>query len=161
MLSTRRCVEGRDTVLRRLIDDPLVARRTGWRALMLALVLVAMGQVFDDLIGGLALASAWIVAPVIALAIGYGEAFFLQHGRNRKRVLVMIVVGMLVAVAACVVLSVVATGDDEAGLWVNLAGSLVLYGGVTVGLSGLVGIGIGRGSGYVAGKIDEMSRDDW
>lgn len=148
-------------MLRRLIDDPLVARRTGWRSLVLASSLVVVGQVSDHLIAGVISALAWILVPLIALAIGYGEAFFLQHGRNRRRVGSMIAIGVLMATAACMTVSIAARGDDEGGLWVNIVGSLVLYGGVVVGLSGLVAIGIGRGSGYVAGKIDEMSSDDW
>lgn len=160
-MATRRCQKGSGTVLRRLIDDPLAARRAGWRALVPGLAMIVPGQFTDHLIAGLLTALAWIVAPLIALTIGYGEAFFLQYGRNRQRVVVMVACGILTALTTCVVLSSVGDGGGEVRQWVNVVGSMVLYGGVTIGLSGLVAIGIGRGSGYISGRIDEMSRDDW
>lgn len=160
-MNTRRCQKGSGTVLRRLIDDPLASRRTGWRSLAPGLALIVPGQFTDHLVAGLLTALAWIVAPLIALTIGYGEAFLLQYGRNRQRVVMMVAAGTLTALTACVALSSVGDDDGEVRQLVNIVGSLVLYGGVTVGLSGLVAIGIGRGSGYVSGKIDEMSRDDW
>lgn len=156
------CEVGESGLLRRLIDDPLVARRWGWRLLAVGLLCVAGGQLLGDgFAGGMLTALAWIVVPVIAFAIGYGEAFFLQYGRGQRRVLLLIITGALTSLVSCVVVSSVAGGENGVGQWVNLTGSLILYGGIVAGLSGLVALGIGRGSGYVTRKIDDMRSDDW
>lgn len=149
-------------MLGRLVDDPPAARCWGWRTLAFVLVCVAVAHgLSDGSVADMTTAVTWIIAPLVALAVGYGEAFFLQHGRGRRRVTLMVIFGVIGTLTSCILLSMAVGEDSQVGQWVNLAGSMVLYSSVVVGLAGMLALGIGRGSSYVSRKIDDMRSDDW
>jgi hypothetical protein len=110
----------------------------------------------------LLVALLWVIGPVIALAIGVGDAFFLQHGRGRRRSILTLIGAIVVALVACVILSgITEESQDRGGQVLSIAGNVLLYIAVIGGLASLIALGIGRGSGYAARRIDELSREDW
>jgi hypothetical protein len=146
----------------RIVSDPIRLRRWSWLALLVAVGLVAGGQLISGLVGGLLTALAWIVAPAVALGIGVGDAFFVRHGHGKRRIALSILVSVFTALISCVILAGI---SDSSGTWaqdlVVTALSMLFYGGIVVGLAGLIAFGIGRGEDYVSRRIDRMSHEDW
>jgi hypothetical protein len=146
----------------RIVGDPIRLRRWSWLALLVAIGLVAAGQFFAGLAGGMMTAIAWIIAPIIALGIGVGDAFFIRHGRGRRRITLTILAAVCVALTSCAILAGISDASGtRAQELVVMALSVLLYGGIVVGLAGLIAFGIGRGEDYVSRRIDRMSHEDW
>lgn len=149
--------------LARVLADPVRLRRYGRAGLLTGALGIAVAELLPTgFLSGMLIALMWVIVPLIALAIGVGDAFFIQHGRGRKRVIMSLIGAMVVALAACVILSgITEESQDHAGQIVSIAANMLLYVAIIGGLAALISLGIGRGSGYVARRIDAMSREDW
>ena len=107
----------------------------------------------------LALGICWLLIVPASLLRGWGMAFFLEHGRGRRRALVELVVGALVALVACAFLSF-RSGTATGTVYMIIFG-LALYVAVFGSLAAGVGIGLGRGGDYMARKIQEVDDESW
>jgi len=152
----------RSGFISRVISDPIRLRRYGGLALIIAMLAVAGGQLLTGLTAGMLTALAWVVAPVIAFGIGVGDAFFVRHGRGKRRILLSILASIIAVLTSCAILAAI---SDASGTWtqdlVAAALYVLLYAGIVIGLAGLIALGIGRGEDYVSSRIDRMSREDW
>lgn len=152
------------SLISRLVQDPVRLRRWSRR---LALVLtVVVGLASDGLGGavpGLVFPLAWLALPFVALGIGYGDAFFIRHGRGVRLEVFMLIGGTLVAISTCVLISPVGgeTADDAAGRVVEAVLYGLLYAGLLALVAALVGFGLGRGLDYASRRIESMSEEDW
>lgn len=155
--------ERRSGLLARLTRDPVrLRRRARWASLALALVAVLAGT---EMAGGASswlYALCWLAAMPLALAIGFGDAFFLRYGRGTRQVVLTLLVSMLGALAGCVLLST-ALAAPERLLGRALAGVLdaglllcVLY-----LLASLLALGLSRGLDYAGRRIGELDDDGW
>jgi hypothetical protein len=148
--------------LARLVADPVRLRAVGRVGLLAGALGMVVAELLSGFLSGMLVALLWVIVPVLALAIGIKDAFFLQHGRGRRRVILTLIGAVVVALAACVILSgITEESQDGGGQVVSIAGNVLLYVAVIWGLAALISLGIGRGSSYAARRIDEMSREDW
>lgn len=149
--------------LSRLLRDPVKLRK---RARIAGVVLVLAAAVASDglsgTVPGIALPLLWLALPPVALAIGYGDAFFIEHGVGVRRSVLTIVLGALLSLAACVILSTAAMAEGGALARFLAAGLYsLLYAGILALLSSLVGLGIGRGLGYAGRRIQQLDDEQW
>jgi hypothetical protein len=154
--------ESRPGLFARLTAEPIRLRRLSWSALLVMALLVIAGRFVSGFAGGMLTALAWICAPVVALGIGVGDAFFVRHGRGMRRILLSIPGSIFTVLTSCVILA--STSDSSTSRMHDMVVAAlyaVLYAGIVLGLAGLIALGIGRGEDYVSRKIDRMSREDW
>jgi hypothetical protein len=152
----------RPGLLARFAADPPQLRRAARMALLGLVVLVVASRLLPGAAGGWLTALTWVCAPFAAFGIGFGDAFFVRHGRAGRRVLLTIIGSLGVALAACVILAALSGSASspppdllEAALYA------LLYAGIVLGLAGLIAWGVGRGEDYLSSRIDRMSREDW
>ena len=149
-------------LLARITADPIRLRRWSWLALLAFMLLTIAGRLLGGWAGGMLAALTWICAPIIAFGIGAGDAFFVRNGRAVRRIAVSILVSVCIAVSSCAILATFSnSSSSRAGDIVVALLYAVLFGGMVVGLAGLIALGIGRGEDYVSRRIDRMSREDW
>src|SRR5690606_565633 len=149
-------------ILARLLGDPVRVRRPASLAgFALAVVSGASYQLLGD--GGPALlyGLTWLAMPVEAGVLGYGQAFFVGRGVGVRRALLEVILGLLGALLACVVLSVVDAGDGLASKLVVAGLAGLLYLAVYRGLAGGVALGLGRGLDYAGRRIQELDDEGW
>jgi hypothetical protein len=149
--------------LQRLTADPVRLRRRGWW--LAALVSAVSGGAYalsDAPLATLVVALGWVAAPFIAGAIGVGDAFFVSHGRSVRRVLLVTVGGGMVALLSCVLLASAGERGGSRGAQVFAAfGYAALFSAIVVLLAGCLALAIGRGSSYVARRIQETDDTGW
>jgi hypothetical protein len=147
----------------RLLSDPIRLRR--WAAIALLVLAPLAGFAHAAHLGnrtGLLIAIVWIVMPFVALAIGIGDAFFLQYGRGRRRVVLTLLASTIVALGSCVVLAGISEASQSTGTRITEGiGYGMLYIAFTLGLASLLALILGVGREYVSERIMRMSRDDW
>jgi hypothetical protein len=156
-------IERQTGLLSRLTRDPVrLRRRARWASLGLGLVAALAGA---ELVGGastLLYGLCWLMAMPLALAIGYGDAFFLGYGRGLRRVLLTLVGSVVGSIASCVVLSTTLE-SPETVLGRVLAGAL--YAGlllcVLYTLAALLALGLSRGLDYAGRQIAQLDDEGW
>ncbi len=154
--------ESRSGFFARTVADPIQLRQRSRIALLILIVLVVIGQLLSGFGAGMLTALTWVCAPVVAFGIGVGDAFFVRHGRQQRRILLSIVLSLLIVLMSCVILAGGVNGSSSVQR--NIVESSLyglLYAGIVIGLSGTIALGIGRGEDYVSRRIDQMSDDDW
>ncbi|MGH9173915.1 MAG: hypothetical protein ACRD1H_06140, partial [Vicinamibacterales bacterium] len=143
-------------------SEPIRLRRWSRIALACLVALVLAGELLSGARASLLTALAWVCGPFVAFGIGYGEAFFIQHGQRRRTLLLTIFVSICVTLTACVILAIL-TGPSPSRDREVASAALhgLLYAGVVLGLAALIGWGIGRGEEYVSRRIDKLSDEEW
>lgn len=146
----------------RLAADPIRLRRWSLIALLAVVMLVVAGQLVSGPPGALLTAVTWICAPVVALGIGVGDAFFVRNGLAKRRVVLSILGSVFTVLTSCVILAGI-SGSSTSRLRDTVVATLyaTLFAGIVIGLAGLIALGIGHGEAYVSGRIDRMSHEDW
>jgi hypothetical protein len=149
--------------LSRFVADPLRTRRVAAVALLVATPAAGFAHAADRGFGtGMLVAFCWALAPFIAAGIGHGDAFFIQYGRARRRTLLTLIAGVLLALASCVALAGLSEAANGARRSVTEgAGYGMLYLSVTMILASLIALILGFGREYISERITRMSRDDW
>ncbi|HUG13847.1 MAG TPA: hypothetical protein VMM78_02420 [Thermomicrobiales bacterium] len=149
--------------LRDFVVDPLRTRRAAALALLVFAPLAGVAHAAHaGFATGMLAALCWALAPLIALGIGNGDAFFIQHGRARRRVLLTLIAGIVLSLASCVVLAGLA--DSTAGARRTATEGIgygLLYLAATITLASLIAFLLGFGRDYISGRVMRMSRDDW
>lgn len=148
--------------LARLVANPRRLRRAGRGGTLAVSLVVGVSQSLDGAGASLVVALSWVLLPLIALALGFGDGFFVGHGVGRRRVLLMAAGGALAALVACGVLASITTASQNTGSRV-LQGVLhaMLYGAVATAAGAWIALLVGRGSDYLARKIDERVHEEW
>ena len=77
----------------------------------------------------------------------------------RRRAIAFAVVGVIAALAGCVVASAVVDRDSPALL--SAVAMFGLVAGIGLGLAGLFSLGWYFGGDYAAGRIEKLSEEDW
>ena len=148
--------------LARFAADPLMLRRNARVALLGLVLLMIASRFLPGAAGGWLTALVWICAPFAAVGIGFGDAFFVRHGRAGRRILLTILGSLFAALTSCVILAGIAdSASSPAGELLEAALYALLYTGIVLGLAGLIAWGVGRGEDYLSSRIDRMSREDW
>lgn len=148
--------------LARLIANPRRLRRAGRGAALGTSLVAGLSQALDGAGASLVSALCWALLPLIALALAFGDGFFIGHGVGRRRVLLSAVGGVLVALVACGMLaSITATSQNTSTRVREGVLHAALYVAITLAAGAWVALLIGRGSDYLARKIDERVHDEW
>jgi hypothetical protein len=156
-------IERQSGLLSRLRRDPVRLRRWArWASLGLGLVAALAGA---ELAGGattLLYGLCWLLAMPLALAIGYGDAFYLSYGRGMRRVLLTLVGSVAGLMASCAVLST-ALASPETVLARVLAGAsyAMLLLCVLYLLAALLALGLSRGLDYAGRQIGRLDDEGW
>lgn len=152
------------SLVARLLRDPVRLRRRSWLLACLVGVLGALagsGWSGVESVSSVLMALAWLLVPLVAAGIGLGDAFFLQHGLGQRRILLTLVGASLVAVASCVVLAVVTGAETSEEMLLSAALYWLLIMAVVIWLAAFVGLGVGRGGGYLSRKIQNVDDTGW
>ena len=149
-------------LLDRVIRDPVRLRRpASYVGAMLSIVSGVLYVGITNTWAALFYGMTWLGLLPVAVLLGYGNAFFIQHGRGVLRAAIELISGIVAALSACAMLSTSAIGRDtvtgEAGTVLVAA---LLYLAVFRGLAAGVGLGYGRGAGYLGARIQDVD-DDW
>ena len=152
------------SLISQLFQDPVRLRRWGRRlALVLTVVVALASDGLGGAVPGLVFPLAWLALPFVAFGIGYGDAFFIRHGRGVRLEVFMLIGGALAAISTCVLIST--PGSDASGGAARRVLEAALYGLLYAGLlalvAALVGFGLGRGLDYASRRIESMSEEDW
>ena len=146
---------------RRLIE-PIALRKHAAVALLILAAAVGLGVLLGGRAGSALVVLGWVLLGPVAVALGYGEGFFVGHGRGARRATLVLILSAIASLATCVTLSTGVVGDSGAGSRAARAiVTLVLF--VTLGLltASLAALGFGLGTGYLARKIAERGGDEW
>jgi hypothetical protein len=149
--------------LARLLSDPVRLRRASRIGLLLTASLASLAWALEPgPLRSLLVAVGWIFVPIVAAGLGLGDAFFIEHGRGTRRAILAIVAGTVVMLAGCGLLASIDTTDATTARRA-LAGIVygLFYGAVILVLGAFIALLIGRGSGYVSRKIQEVDDDGW
>lgn len=155
--------EQEPTFIARMLSDPARLRRR----CALALLALAVGSGATRVIdlgtpGSFITALTWVVGPPLALGVAAGDAFFLQHGRGKRRVVLTLAAGVLAALISCALISGVTELSQSAA---RDAAEAALYGSlylaVFLTLAAGMALGIGRSGDYLARRVEHLSNDDW
>lgn len=149
-------------VLARLLGDPVRVRRP---ASVAGLILAALSGASYLLLGAgwlaLLYGLTWLALPFAAGVLGYGKAFFVQHGVGARRALVETILGLLGAILSCVLLALF-DADDGWLERLSVAGlAALLYLAAFRGLAGGVALALGRGLDYAGQRILELDDEGW
>lgn len=149
--------------LMRAVADPIRARRMSAVALLAAAPVAGAAHTAHwGFSTGMLAALCWAIAPFIAAGIGYGDAFFIQYGRGRRRVMLTLVAGLVLALSSCVILAGLPDEHRATRHFVTEGiGYGMLYFSSTTALASLIALTLGFGRDYVSERIMRMSRDDW
>jgi hypothetical protein len=147
----------------RLLSDPLTLRHRARLALAVATAVSGIAwAVLDGTGRSVLLALGWFALPVIAVSLGAGDGFFIEHGRGGRRALLTIVVGAITSLASCGLLSSISDADSDP-LRSAIAGAIyaVMYAAITLTLGATLGIAFGKGSGYLGRRIQQVDDEGW
>lgn len=146
----------------RALQNPPRLRRRGYIGLAIAAGLMMTSALAGGVAGAFLLAAGWVISPAIAMMIGAGDAFFLQHGRGQRRVMLTVVGAIALAIGTCVALAGLSTDDDTTS-YALVQGALLggFLAGMVLGMAAIIALAVGRGSDYAANRIAEMSEEDW
>ena len=150
-------------LLARLTRDPVRLRRRGrWAALALGVVAALASDGLGGWLPSLLYPLSWLATVPLAIAVGFGDAFFLSHGRGQRRVLLTLLAATLALLAGCAFLSS-ALASPETGIERTLAA--VLYGVLPLAalflLASLVALGLSRGTDYAGRRISQLDDEGW
>lgn len=151
------------TRLARLLSNPLWLRR----AARTLIVVIALGSgvawaTLDGAGQSLVLAFGWIALPFIALALGIGEGFFIEHGRRLRRNIATLLFSVVLALGSCVALAVVPDGGQSTGRGIVSGSTYALfYAAIALGLGAACAIAFGRGGAYLGRRIQEVDDEGW
>jgi hypothetical protein len=150
-------------LLARLTRDPVRLRgRARWSTLALSVIAALASDGLGGWLPGLLYPLCWLVAVPLAFAIGFGDAFFLSHGRGLRRVLLTLPVGAVVSLTSCALLSTtlqMLEGGFGRIIDAALYGALLLA--VIFLLAALVALALSRGSQYAARQIARLDDEGW
>ena len=154
---------GAPSLMSRMLRDPVRLRRRSWLVALAVSVgagVAGSGWSAVASFAGILMALVWLLVPAVATGIGIGDAFFLRHGIGQRRVMLMLTVSTLAAVLSCVVLAAVAGSEDQQEL---LSGALyaLLTLAVISWLGSVIGLGTGRGRGYLSRRIQDVDDRGW
>lgn len=152
----------RPSVIARALQNPPLLRKRGYMGLGVACALMMGSALFGGVAGAFLLAGGWVISPAIAMSIGAGDAFFLQHGRGQRRVMLTLIVAIALAIGTCAALATLAVDDDTVS-YALVQGALLagFLAGMVLGMAAIIALAVGRGSDYAANRIAEMSNEDW
>ena len=152
----------RPSVIARALQNPPLLRKRGFLGLGVACVLMMLSSLLGDVAGAFLLAAGWVISPAISMAIGAGDAFFLQHGRGQRRVMLTLVGAIALAIGTCVSLATLST-DDDSWSYALVQGALLagFLAAMVLGMAAIIAIAVGRGSDYAANRIAKMSEEEW
>jgi len=150
-------------VLARLTRDPVRLRqRARWAALALGVVAALAADGLGGWLPGLLYPLCWLAAVPLAIAVGFGDAFFLSHDRGQRRVLLTLLAATLALLAGCVILSTaLASAEDGAGRVLSAALYGVLLLAALFALAALVALGLSRGTDYAGRRISQLDDEGW
>jgi hypothetical protein len=150
-------------LLSRLLGDPVRVRGPA-RLIGLGLAAVSGASYLVLNAGWLALiyGFTWLALPLVAGILGYGIAFFVQHGVGARRALLEVILGLLVAIVSCAALSTIdrdASSLRGSALAAILAGLLylALFGALANGIA----LALGRGLDYAGSRIQQLDDEGW
>ncbi len=147
----------------RWIRNPVELRRRSYYAsvVVIATNMVSSGGIIDD-VPSMIYPITWLLLPVVALGIGYGEAFFIEHGRGVRRAVVTGLAGALIGLLSCVLLAGLPGEADSTGRRLAVTGlSGILFGSLLYSLAAFIGLGAGKGSSYAARRIADSDDENW
>jgi len=149
-------------LLMRHLRDPIVLRRWSPLALLALALAVAAGAAIDGAVGRALSVIGWVLLIPISVAFGYGEAFFVAHGRGVRRATLVLLCSAIASAPICAILSTGGDDDLAAGTRViQVIVTLVLFLVIGLLVASASALGFGLGTGYLARKIDERSHDEW
>jgi len=149
-------------LLMRHLRDPIVLRRWSPSALLVLALAVAAGGLIDGAVGRALTVIGWLLLIPVGVAFGYGEAFFVAHGRGVRRAILALLCSAIASLPLCVILSTGGGDDLGAGTRViQVIVTLVLFLVIGLLIASASALGFGLGTGYLARKIDERSHDEW
>jgi hypothetical protein len=162
-LARRRDAQPRTSLLARLTANPVVLRRRARLTTVVVALLSGLSYGFGN--GGwpgIVLGLTWVAMPFLALGIALGDAFFVRHGRGVRRAALTALAGGVTALGACGALASVLDGAAALGRDSGVAALYaLLYGASVALLAALLALGIGRGEGYLARKIQAVDDEGW
>ena len=152
----------RPSFIARALRNPPLLRRRGYIGLGIACLLLMGSALFGGVAGALMLAGGWVISPATAMSIGAGDAFFLQHGRGQRRVLLTLIAAIALAIGTCGFLATLGVDDDTVS-YVLVQGALLagFLASMVLGMAAIIALAVGRGSDYAANRIAKMSEEDW
>ena len=105
--------------------------------------------------------AGWLTAAAGALLEAKSSLLFFQvfPSSSRRRAIVFAVLGIVAALAGCIVASTVA--DDDAPALLSAATMTALVGGVGFGLAGLFSLAANYGGDYAARRIEKLGDEEW
>ena len=154
---------GSPSLAARLVRDPVALRRrcrVAALAVGLAGAVAGSGWLLSSAASSGLMALSWLFAPLVAVGIGIGDAFFLRHGIGQRRVLLTLLLSVLAGLVSCAVLAGIA-GDDSSSALLSGVLYFVLILAVISGLASMIGIGVGRGEGYLSRKVQDVDDTGW
>lgn len=146
----------------RRLRDPVSLRKRAALALPILAAAVGLGELLGGRPGSVLVVLAWVLLWPVALGLGYGEGFFVGHGRGVRRAIVVLAGSAIASLLCCALLSM-GFGADS-GLEQRIVRAivmLVLFLTVCLFVASLSALGFGLGTGYLARKIDERNSDEW
>lgn len=149
------------TLWRRL-GDPITVRKRAAAILPILATSACIGALLGGGVGGFLSAFGWVLLLPASLALGYGEAFFIGHGRGVRRATLLLISSATASFILCAILSTSLDGGSGPEMRVVRAiVTLVLFVTASVMVACLAALGFGLGTGYLARKIAERSTDEW
>lgn len=146
----------------RHLRDPIVLRRWAPVGLLALALAVAAGGLIGGGVGRALTVVAWVLLIPTGVAFGYGEAFFVAHGRGVRRATLVLLCSAIASLLLCASLSMGVVADLGRGIQaVTAIVTLVLFLGTGLMIAGMTALGFGLGTGYLARKINERSSDEW
>lgn len=149
-------------LLMRHLRDPIVLRRWAPVGLLALALAVAAGGLIGGDVGRVLTVVAWVLLIPTGVAFGYGEAFFVAHGRGVRRATLVLLCSAIASLLLCASLSMGVVADLGRGIQaVTAIVTLVLFLGTGLMIASTTALGFGLGTGYLARKINERSSDEW
>lgn len=153
---------GRLALAWRQLSDPVVLRKRAVVTLPLLAAAVGLGSILGGRSGDTLTILGWVLLVPTALALGYGEAFFIGHGRGVRRAIFLAIFSAIASLSLCVALSTGLGGHFEArSRLIQAIVTLVLFLVTGMLVASLAALSFGLGTGYLARKIAERSAEDW
>jgi len=142
--------------------DPIVARRRAAAIVPSLAVAVGLGSLLGGWFGDALVVLGWVSIGPVALALGYGEAFFVGHGRGVRRATLVLVGSAIASLAICALLSTgLIAGSRPETRVVRAIVTLVLLLSTGALVASVAALVFGLGTGYLARKIAERGGDEW
>lgn len=151
-----------ESLFARLTNNPARLRRRAYGAGVVIAIFNGMTAVdWPGFLPALLYPVSWLLLPVLAVAAGSGEAFFLQFGRGKRRIALLSIVGTLAALFACVLLATDASGDDGSTLeqLSEAVINAILVLGLLFALSALFSLALSKGLEYAGQRIQRLDDD--